>query len=121
HLWLDWVGHSEFALRYAGVIWSVLAVAILCRLARRLALPVGMAGVAALLFALSPYAVWHSQDARMYNLSLCLTLASTWLMIEALQRGRRRVWLAYLLVTWLALHTHYFALFIVVAQNLFVL
>ncbi len=57
----------------------------------------------------------------MYSMSLCLTLASSWLMLESLQRGRRRLWLAYLLVTWMALHTHYFALFIVAAQNLFVL
>jgi hypothetical protein len=56
----------------------------------------------------------------MYSMSLALTLASTGLMVAALQRGRRRLWIAYLLVTWAALFTHYFAIFVVVAQNLFV-
>ncbi len=36
HVWLGWVGHSEFALRYLGVLFSVLAVALLYRLALRL-------------------------------------------------------------------------------------
>ena len=91
------------------------------RLALRLGLGRGVALLGAALMAASPYAVWHSQDARMYSMSLCLTLASSWLMLESLQRGRRRLWVAYLLVTWAALFTHYFALFIVAAQNVFVL
>jgi mannosyltransferase len=120
HLWLDWAGHSEFGLRYLGVLFSVAAVAILYRLGRQLALPSAACVAGALLLAINPYPIWHSQDARMYNMTLALTLASVWLMPAALARGRRRYWLAYLAVTWVALHTHYFAIFIVAAQNLFV-
>jgi 4-amino-4-deoxy-L-arabinose transferase-like glycosyltransferase len=120
HLWLDWVGHSEFGLRYLGVLFGVAAVAILYRLGRQLALPSAACVAGALLLAINPYPIWHSQDARMYNMTLALTLASVWLMLAALQGGRRRYWLAYLGVTWVALHTHYFAIFIVAAQNLFV-
>ncbi|MBX2996998.1 MAG: glycosyltransferase family 39 protein [Caldilineaceae bacterium] len=120
HLWLGWMGHNEFALRYLGVLFSVAAVAILYRLGRQLALPPVVAVVGALILAINPYPIWHSQDARMYSMSLCLTLASSWLMAAALQRGRRRLWIAYLLLTWAVLFTHYFAIFVVVAQNLFV-
>ncbi len=117
--WMTWAGDSEFALRFVGLCWSVLAVALLYRLACALGLnrAVGMLGAA--LLALSPYAIWHSQDARMYNMSLALTLASTWLALEAMRRPRWRYWGAYILVSWLALHTHYFAAFILVAQNVF--
>lgn len=120
HGWLAWAGHSEFALRFLSVCGGVLAVPLLYRLGRRLDLSMGSSLLAAGLLAISPYAIWHSQDARMYSISLALTIASTWLALEALARRRWPAWGAYLLVTWLALHTHYFSIFIVLAQNLFV-
>lgn len=117
--WFALAGHSEFALRFLSLWFGVLAVALLYRLGRRLELGRQAAALAAGLLALSPYAIWHSQDARMYSMSLALTLASTLLMLEALTRGRRIWWAGYVAVTWLALHTHYYAAYVIVAQNLF--
>lgn len=119
-IWIGWAGETEFALRYSGLLTSVLAVALLMRLAARLNLHPRAGLMGGLLLAASPYAIWHAQDARMYNLSLALTLLSTLLMVEALQRGRRRLWSGYALMTLAALHVHYFAIFVVAAQNLFV-
>ena len=118
--WLAWAGSSEYALRFTSLWFGVLAVALLGRLAWRLALPhpVSLLGMA--LLALSPYAVWHSQDARMYSMSLALTLASTWLALEWLSRRRWPWGLAYVAAGWLALHTHYFGGFVLLAQSLFV-
>lgn len=121
HHWLAWAGHSEFALRFTSIWFGLLAVALLWRLARVLTLSTAAALLATLLLASSPYAIWHSQDARMYSMSLALTTASTWLMLAWLQR-QRRVWaIAYMVISWIALHTHYFSGFVLVAQNLFVL
>jgi hypothetical protein len=52
---------------------------------------------------------------------LALTVASTWLALEWLQR--RNWWwaAAYLACSWLALHTHYFNAFVLLAQTGFVL
>ncbi len=118
HFWLEWAGHSEFALRFTSLWFGVLAVALLYALGRRLLTP-SAALFGTLLLGVSPYALWHSQDARMYSMSLALTIASTLLMTRWLQRQRRRLALAYVAVTLLALHTHYFAVFVLVAQNLF--
>ena len=122
--WLLSAGESEFALRFAGVWFSVLAIALLYRLGRTLRLDILVATTAMGLLALSPYAIWHAQDARMYSMSLALTTASSWLAVAWLYaRGRQR-WLpalAYIIVSWLALHTHYFAAFVLVAQYLFML
>ena len=118
--WLRVAGHSEFALRFVSAWFGALAVAIFYRLVRQLGLPKRTALVAAGLLAISPYAIWHSQDARMYSISLALTLASTLLMLQVL--GSRQ-WLplaGYVGVTWLTLQTHYYAAYIIVAQNLFV-
>jgi hypothetical protein len=121
HGWLALAGHSEWALRFLSLWWGVLAVALLYRLARRLDLPAAVGLLAALLLVVSPYALWHSQDARMYSMSLALTIASTWCALEWLQRQRWPQAIAYVALSWLALHTHYFSLFVLLAQNAFVL
>jgi 4-amino-4-deoxy-L-arabinose transferase-like glycosyltransferase len=119
--WSGLAGYSEFALRFASVWWGVLAVAILYRFARRLRLSPATALIGGGLLAVSPYVIAQSQTARMYSMSLALTLASTWLALEALARRRWAYWIAYVSVSWLAFHTHYYAVFILLAQNIFVL
>ncbi len=99
----------------------MLAVALLLRLAMRLGFRRGPALLAMALLAISPYAVWHAQDARMYSMSLALTIATVWLGIETLQRQRVAWGLAYTAAAWLALHTHYYAAYVILALNLFVL
>jgi hypothetical protein len=121
HVWLSWAGHSEFALRFPGVWFGVLGVAVTALLGQLMGLGVIPVVGAALLIAASPYTIWHSQDARMYAMSLALTAASSaaaWSWYKG--QGWRAV-AAYVLTTVLALHTHYYAIFIVAAQNLFVL
>jgi len=119
--WLALAGHSEFALRFASLWFGILAVPLLYTLGQRLRLPASAALLAAGLMAISPYAVWHSQDARMYSMSLTLTLASTLLAWEASEHGGTGNWLGYVLISWLALHTHYYAAIVILAQNIFVL
>jgi mannosyltransferase len=119
--WSGIAGDSEFALRFASTWWGVLAVAILYRFARQLSLSPATALIGAALLAVSPYVIAQSQTTRMYSMSLALTLASTWLALEALARRRSGCWIAYVSVSWLALHTHYYAVFILLAQNIFVL
>ena len=118
--WLALAGDSEFALRFLGVWWGLLAVALLYRLARRLGFRPWPATLATFLLAISPYAVWHSQDARMYAMSLALTTATVYCAVEALQRQRWPWAAAYVAAAWLALHTHYYAAFVILALNLFV-
>ncbi len=119
--WLALAGDSEYALRFLGVWWGLLAVALLYRLARQLGFCPWPGALATFLLALSPYAVWHSQDARMYAMSLALTTATVYFAVEALQRQRWPWAAAYIAAAWLALHTHYYAAFVLLALNLFVI
>ncbi len=118
--WLSLAGDSEFSLRFFSLWWGVLAVALLWRLARRLGFGPWPANLAALFMAVSPYLLWHAQDARMYTMSLALTTATVLFAVEALQRGRWPWAAAYIVTALLALHTHYYAIFVVAALNLFV-
>ncbi len=119
--WVGVAGDSEFVLRFAGVWWGVLAVALIYALGRRLGFSFWRAVVGAILLATSAYAVWHAQDARMYAMSLALSMAVVLSALEALQSGRWPWAVAYIVTAWLALHTHYYAVFVLVALNLFVL
>ncbi len=118
--WGEVAGSSEYALRFTAALWSTLAVALLVRLARRLALDVRVELLGALLMALSPYALWHAQDARMYSMSLALNSAVIWLALEALARRRWQWVTAYLVAAWLAMMTHYFSAFVLLGLTLFV-
>ncbi len=118
--WLGVTGDSEFALRYVSAWFSVAAIALLARLGKRSGLPDGVAALSAALLATSPYVIWHAQDARMYSMSLALTLASSLAALGWLRRGTAARGVLVVLVSLLALHTHYFAVFVLVAQNAYV-
>lgn len=114
--WLALAGNSDFAVRFSSVVLGVLLVALTFALAR--AIDERASLIAAGLMAVSPFAVYYSQEARDYALLTALTLAAT-LAFVRLVRGERR-WrsgLAYVGAMSAALYTHYFAAFAWAAIN----
>jgi hypothetical protein len=76
--------------------------------------------VAAALVATNPFLVWYSQEARSYALLALLGAASVLALGLALRRGSR--WLiAWAVLSALALATHYFAVFLVAAEAVWLL
>ena len=76
--------------------------------------------VAAALVAVNPFLVWYSQEARSYAL-LSLLTAATVLAFGFALRGDRR-WLAgWAALSTLAIATHYFAVFVVGAEAVWLL
>ncbi len=77
HDWRGLAGQSEFALRAFSTFAGILAVGFTYALGRRMFGTVtGL--LAAFLAALSPLAVYYSQEARMYALLGMLSVASTY-------------------------------------------
>jgi hypothetical protein len=118
HHWLDLLGQSEIGQRLPALISGVLLVPLAYQLATW-TLSKTTALIAALLVAINPFLIWHAQDGRMYSLLAMLSLASLWLGLRLLQ-DRATIWagLAYWAVTVLALLTHYFAWWLLLAENL---
>ncbi len=122
HAWLQIAGTHEFALRFIPVCAGTVAIPLLFHLGKQLRLGAPTALAASLLLAVNAYAIWHSQDARMYSLSLALTLAATVLALRVVRQPRS--WLApagYAVCAAAVLNVHYYAAFIILAHNLFVL
>ncbi len=104
-VWSTAWGTAEAALRWPSAIAGVCAVPLLYDLGRRLfGRRVGL--LAALLLALSPLAVWYSQEAKAYASALLLLLAVWWALWEAGESGRRLLWWAFAGLVLLTLLTH---------------
>jgi uncharacterized membrane protein len=165
HPWQWLVGESGWAMRFAGVTASTLAVAVLYKLAQQTLHTRAYSLLAAALLALSPLQIWLAQDIRSYPFFTLLGLLSSWLLwfnyqlimrhdqkqephIRAkppygthdalrtthypqgafgsilLTEGfwlRFSAWLPYILVTVACFYIHYYTVFLIAFQGLFVL
>ncbi len=137
-VWVALAGSSEFATRYFSVFFGVLCIPLIYRLALELARSPLVKGriseglwialFAAALIAINPYQIWHSQDVRNYTLWPALSLASLiffwkWWNKERQQPNPQvatRNLLAFALLALASLYTHYYDVFILVAENIFV-
>jgi Dolichyl-phosphate-mannose-protein mannosyltransferase len=72
--------------------------------------------VAAGLMALSPLAIWYSDEGRAYATMMFLVAVSTLALLHAAEGERRGWWVIYALSTCAALWSHYTAVFVVLAQ-----
>lgn len=111
-LWAKPFGTGEVGLRAAsaciGTATIPAAYAVAARLATRRA---GV--VVAALTACSPLLVWFSQEARPYALLALLAALSFLYFLRALDERRPRDLTLWAAISVLALATHYFALFVV--------
>lgn len=80
-LWEDVTGSSEFALRAYSVLWSVLSVAGVYALGKRLFSPIaGM--TAALLVTLNSFSIFYAQETRMYAMLAAISVLSMWAFVR---------------------------------------
>jgi 4-amino-4-deoxy-L-arabinose transferase-like glycosyltransferase len=123
HLWVLFLGSSPFAIRFFSLLVGVLSLPLIFLVARRLFNPsVGL--LAALVWAVAPFPIYYSQEARMYALVTFLGLLSTLFALQiwkGLKEGRVSIglWAGYILTTAVAVYTQYYAAFIPLAQTLF--
>ena len=119
-LWVGAFGTSATALRALSALFSILAIPLLYLVGRDL-FDETAGLVAALVFALTRFHVYHAQEVRMYSLVALLTAASLWLFVRLFEDGAtRRTTVAYVLTTVGLLLTHPFAALVVVAEGSYV-
>jgi len=86
---------SVFSLRFISVIGNTLGIAAMYCLARRLTGRRDAGLIAALIWALHPYEIWHSQDYRNYAVWAGASAVSLWLGLRLLDKCDRKDWLLY--------------------------
>jgi uncharacterized membrane protein len=121
HGWEKLFGLSDAALRASSAVVSVLSIPLMFSVGRRL-LGERVALYATTIFALSPVQIYFAQETRTYALVTLICLLSTDLLLRALDEPRRFwLWASYTATVFLAMYSHYFAAFLILAQIGFVL
>lgn len=119
-LWSQALGTSEVALRslsaLAGTAFVYVAYRVTLRLVSRRA-----ALIVAALTAVNPFLVWYAQEARAYALVALLCALSLWACVVVRARPSGRGFALWALASAASLATHYFALFPVAAEAVWLL
>jgi len=114
-IWLlQRASNPDFAVRLPAAVFGALSVGLMFHVGEKIR-DRRVGTVAALFLMLSPWHLYHSQDARYYAVMLFLALAGLALAFEAAARPMRRwLWAALAGVCVLDLYISYVAIFAVV-------
>ncbi|HEV7616230.1 MAG TPA: glycosyltransferase family 39 protein [Solirubrobacterales bacterium] len=119
-VWTQLTGTGEFGLRSLSALAGVATVPV--AYLAGIELRGRRAGLlAAALVAVNPMLLWYSQEARAYALLALLCSVSLLYCLRALRTGERRDFVLWGVASGLALATHYFAIFPIVAEALWLL
>jgi hypothetical protein len=113
--WSNLFGSSDFSLRFFSVIFGVISIWLVYKLAR-LFWDKSTALLAAIFICLSPFHLWYSQEARLFTFSLFLNLSSAYFFIKIIKRNNYINWLCYLFSSLAAIFTSYFSFLLILAQ-----
>ncbi len=109
---------SPLVPRFISLVAGTLIIPLVFLLGRRLlSSTAGILG--ALLMAISPLAIWYSQDGRAYALASLLVVASYLLLLRAADSRSRGAWALYGLCVLTCLYTEYTTAFALVPHVLF--
>jgi len=79
-LWTDIFGYSEVALRSLSVLFGVLTIFLVYKIGKLISPGLGI--LAALLLATSPFAIYYSQEARMYAMAAFLAAVAFYFFLQ---------------------------------------
>ncbi|MCW2987704.1 MAG: hypothetical protein JWM24_642 [Solirubrobacterales bacterium] len=118
--WAKAFGTGEFGLRSLSALFGAATVPIGYLIGRQLA--TRRAGlILAALIAVNPMLIWYSQEARSYALLVFFCAVSLFFFARALDSGRGRDLGFWALASALALCSHYFAVFVVAVEAIWLL
>lgn len=122
--WRLVLGPGIETARLLSLLFLLASVPIFYLVARR-CLSRPWALVAVVVLSLSPFAQWYGNEARMYSMLLFVTLVSQYFFLKAIDgatdRGRTSAWIGYGVAAITGVYTHYFFVFVLVAQGLFLI
>jgi len=120
HFWIRLFGDSEIALRGFSSVFSILSIYLIYKLSSKLfGVTVGV--ISAFLFAFSPFQLYYSGEARMYPFLTFLLLLSIYLLYQWISESKKNSLIYLIIVNIIALYTHIYASFLILAENIFVL
>jgi mannosyltransferase len=118
--WVHLFGISEFSTRLLSALFGTISVLLIYLVGKELfSEKVGL--ISALLLAIFPVGIFYSQEVRMYNLVVCLTLLSMWLLVRFIHSGKRRYLAANFAVSTALIYTHIYGFLVLFTQAVFLI
>ncbi|OGC22156.1 hypothetical protein A2310_04885 [candidate division WOR-1 bacterium RIFOXYB2_FULL_37_13] len=119
--WTNYLGISEYSLRLYSVIIGILCVVILFFFARQL-FDNKTALISSFFLAISPLAIMHSQEIRVYGLLMLFSLLSSFYFWKLIFKEKTFLnSILYIVFSVLFLSVHIYSLLIVLSQFIFLL
>ncbi|MBI4363368.1 MAG: glycosyltransferase family 39 protein, partial [Candidatus Doudnabacteria bacterium] len=113
-------GDGLFSLRLLSIIFGLLTIYAGYLLVKKIWNNENWALLSALALALNPFQIQYSLEARMYTMGTFLALISCYLLVKALKTNQKKHWILYAVAVAAAVYTHYYLVFTVAAQGLYV-
>ncbi|NNE07337.1 MAG: hypothetical protein HKN20_02120 [Gemmatimonadetes bacterium] len=120
HKWVEFFGTSDFSMRFPSFIFSVLAIGAAFFATRRLT-DHGTAILTALILTVTAFHIHYAQDARPYALLALVTALALLAFVRFLERPTILNSTLLVLANVLALYSHFYGIFMIFAQNAYVL
>lgn len=119
--WVQRFGSSVVATRSLSVVFGLLAIPGVYWLCQELFKTPLVSWVAVALFAVSPFYVAYSQEARPYSLWIVTILSSNIALLRAIRLNNRQSWLLYTVSLTIGFYTSLFSIFVATGQSIYVI
>jgi len=120
HYWVSIFGDSEASLRAPSAIFSSLSVYFTYKVGELL-FNKPVAAVASLLLAVSEFSIYYAQEARMYSFLAFASVLSVYFLLRLLKQRTTWSLFNYVWSSTLLVYVHLYGIFIVLAENIYVL
>lgn len=120
HFWVQIFGTSIVALRFLSLVFSLLTLPVIYLLAKESSNQ-RVAAFTVVLFAVSPFIMWYSQEARMYTLFTFATALNQLYFLRLLRSQGKDHKAGFFLSALFGLYTHYFFIFVLITEGIYVI
>lgn len=120
HFWIQFFGNSILSVRLPSFIFYLSTLVVLYKLSvDSTNKKTGLLTIS--LFALSPFVMWYSFEARMYTLLTFTSCLSSFFFLRFIRSGGNNSKLGYFLSSLAGVYTHYFFLVLLFCQGIYLL
>ncbi|MBI2601342.1 glycosyltransferase family 39 protein [Candidatus Daviesbacteria bacterium] len=120
HVWLQIFGTDVVVARSLSLVFFITSLFALYQLTKQVSNK-KIAILSVVLFSFSPFIVWYSSESRMYSLFVLMSILNSIFFLKFLKSGGVEGKFGLFLSTLFGFLTHYFFLFLVAAQFLYLL
>lgn len=120
HFWIQLFGTNIVNVRTLSLLFFIISLPIIYLVIKESSTK-HVALLTVSLFSLSPFVIWFTSEARMYTLFILVTSINHLFFLRMIRSDGKTAKFGYFLSTVFGFYTHYFFIFLIITQGIFVL